>query len=49
MNVPSNTDKEETLRLAKELDNVKKHLENTTIIKEIVVPNKIVNIVTKQS
>ena len=49
MNVPSNTDKEETLRLAKELDNVKKHLENITILKEIVVPNKIVNIVTKQS
>ena len=49
MNVPSNTDKEEILRLAKELDNVKKHLENTTILKEIVVPNKIVNIVTKQS
>ena len=49
MNVPSNTDKEETLRLAKELENVKKHLENTTILKEIVVLNKIVNIVTKQS
>ena len=49
MNVPINLDKEETLRLAKELDNVKKYLENTTIIKEIVVPNKIVNIVTKQS
>ena len=28
---------------------IKKHLENTTILKEIVVPNKIVNIVTKQS
>ena len=49
MNIPSNTDKEETLRLAKELDNVKKYLENTTILKEIVVPNKIVNIVIKQS
>ena len=49
MNLPSNTDKEETLRLAKELDNVKKYLENTTILKEIVVPNKIVNIVIKQS
>jgi len=47
MNVPINLDKEETLRLAKELDNVKKYLENTTIIKEIVVPNKIVNIVVK--
>lgn len=49
MNVPINLDKEETLRLAKELDNVKKYLENTTIIKEIVVPNKIVNIVIKQN
>ena len=49
MNIPTNTDKEETLRLAKELDNVKKYLENTTILKEIVVPNKIVNIVIKQS
>lgn len=47
MNVPINLDKEETLRLAKELDNVKKYIENTTIIKEIVVPNKIVNIVVK--
>ena len=47
MNIPINLDKEETLRLAKELDNVKKYLENTTIIKEIVVPNKIVNIVIK--
>lgn len=47
MNIPTNLDKEETLRLAKELDNVKKYLENTTIIKEIVVPNKIVNIVVK--
>lgn len=49
MNIPINLDKEETLRLAKELDNVKKYLENTTIIKEIVVPNKIVNIVIKQN
>ena len=49
MNIPINLDKEETLRLAKELDNVKKYMENTTIIKEIVVPNKIVNIVIKQN
>ena len=47
MNIPINLDKEETLRLAKELDNVKKYLEDTTIIKEIIVPNKIVNIVVK--
>ena len=49
MEVPVNTDKDELLRLSKELDNVKKYLENATIIKEIVVPNKIVNIVVKQS
>ena len=49
MEVPVNTDKDELLRLSKELDNVKKYLENATIVKEIVVPNKIVNIVIKQS
>lgn len=47
MELPLNTDKEELLRLAKELDNVKKHLTDKEIIKEIVVPNKIVNLVVK--
>lgn len=47
MEVPNNTSNEELLRLAKELDNVKKHLMDKEIIKEIVVPNKIVNIVVK--
>lgn len=47
MTVPNNTTKEELLRLAKELDNIQKHLLDKEIIKEIVVPNKIVNIVIK--
>lgn len=47
MEVPMNTEKEELIRLSKELDNVKKHLLDKEIIKEIVIPNKIVNIVVK--
>ena len=47
MEVPMNTDKEELIRLAKTVDNVQKYLLDKEIIKEIVVPNKIVNIVVK--
>lgn len=38
---------EEVLNKAKALDNVIKNIEGKTIVKEIVVPNKIVNIVVK--
>lgn len=41
------TDKDELLKLAKEQENVIKHIEGHEIVKEIVVPNKIVNIVIK--
>ena len=41
------TPKEELLKLAKEQENVQRHLEGKEIIKEIVVPNKIVNLVVK--
>ena len=37
----------EVLKIAHEQENVIKHLEGHEIIKEIVVPNKIVNIVIK--
>jgi leucyl-tRNA synthetase len=30
------------------LDNVKRHIEGKTVVKTIVVPNKLVNIVVKQ-
>ena len=45
--VNKDTDKDELLRVAKEQENVIKHIEGHEIIKEIVVPNKIVNIVVK--
>ena len=47
MEVPNGTKNEELIRLAKELENVQKHLIDKEIIKEIVVPNKIVNLVVK--
>jgi len=45
IDVPSGASEEETKNLALENGNVKKHLENLTIRKVIVVANKIVNIV----
>lgn len=45
--VSMDTSKEELLRLCKEQDNVIKNIEGKEIIKEIVVLNKIVNIVVK--
>ena len=45
--VSKDTDKDELLKIAKTQENVIKHIEGHDIIKEIVVPNKIVNIVIK--
>lgn len=45
--VSKDTDKDELLKLAKEQENVIKHIEGHEIVKEIVIPNKIVNIVIK--
>ncbi len=45
--ISKDASKEEVLKLALEEENVKRHLENKEIIKEIVVPGKIVNIVIK--
>jgi len=45
--VSPNETKENILKLAKNEENVKKYLEGQTIIKEIVIPNRIVNIVVK--
>lgn len=45
--VSKDTSKDELLKLAKEQENVIKHIEGHEIVKEIVVPNKIVNIVIK--
>ena len=45
--VEVNTSKDKLLELAREQENVKRFIENKEVIKEIVVPNKIVNIVVK--
>lgn len=45
--VSSNTSEEEMKRLAKEIENVKAFTQNKEIVKEIVVPKKLVNIVIK--
>ncbi len=45
--VSMDTPKEEMESLAKELENVKRHIENKEIVKVITVPKKLVNIVIK--
>ncbi len=45
--IAKDMDKDKVLELAKENSNVLKNIEGKTIVKEIVVPNKIVNIVVK--
>ena len=47
MMVATDTSKEEMEELAKQLDNVKKFTEGKEIVKTIVVPKKLVNIVVK--
>ena len=42
-----NDDKEKILTCARDHENVKLYLENSTIVKEIYVPNKIINFVIK--
>ena len=45
--VSTDATEDEMKRLAKEIDNVKTNIEGKTIVKEIVVPKKLVNIVIK--
>ena len=47
VSVKKDEEKDVVLKLCKSEENVKKHIEGKEIIKEIVVPNKIVNIVVK--
>lgn len=47
LNIPVDADKDSVLELAKADDNVKKALDGMHIIKEIVVPKKLVNLVVK--
>jgi len=45
--IPSEATEEEMKAVAKEIENVKNKIEGKTIVKEIVVPKKLVNIVVK--
>lgn len=45
--VQRDTDQEQLKSIAYDLEKIKKHLEGKTIVKTIVVPNKLVNIVVK--
>ena len=47
LNIPVDAQKEEILNLAKSDENVIKAIEGMTVIKEIVVPKKLVNLVVK--
>ena len=47
VDVPVEMDKESILAIAKDVDNVKKFIEGMHLIKEIYVPNKLVNLVVK--
>lgn len=47
LNIPVDADKDAVLDLAKNDENVKKAIDGTKIIKEIVVPKKLVNLVVK--
>ena len=45
--ISKDTDKEEMLYKAKEIENVKVYLDGKEIIKEVVVPGKLVNLVVR--
>ena len=45
--ISTSCSEEEMKKIAKEIDNVKSNIEGKTIVKEIVVPKKLVNIVVK--
>ena len=47
LNIPVDAQKEEVLNLAKSEENVRKAIDGMNIIKEIVVPKKLVNLVVK--
>lgn len=46
-NAPVNADKDELIKLAEELPEIKALIDGKTIVKQIAVPNKLVNIVVK--
>ena len=46
--MPVNTKEALVINKSKEIDNVSKHIGNTTIIRNIYIKNKLVNFITKK-
>ena len=46
--MPINVEEKIVVKKSKEIDNVSKHIGNTTIIKNIYIKNKLVNFITKK-
>ena len=48
LELPTNSKETIVIKKSKEIDNVSKHIENTTIIKNIYIKNKLINFITKK-
>ena len=48
LKMPTNSKEIMVIKKSKEIDNVSKHIENTTIIKNIYIKNKLLNFITKK-
>ena len=46
--MPINSEEKVVIKKSKVIDNVSKHIKNTTIIKNIYLKNKLVNFITKK-
>ena len=46
--MPTNSEEKTVIKKCKGIDNVSKHIANTTIIKNIYLKNKLVNFITKK-
>ena len=48
LEMPTNSKETVIIKKSKEIDNVSKHIENTAIIKNIYIKNKLLNFITKK-
>ena len=48
LEMPINSKETMIIKKSKEIDNVTKHVENTSIMKNIYIKNKLVNFITKK-
>tara|TARA_B100001179_G_scaffold34003_1_gene21158 strand:- start:1782 stop:2078 length:297 start_codon:yes stop_codon:yes gene_type:complete len=48
LEMPMNSEEKKIIKKSKEIDNVLKYLENTIIVKNIYIKNKLINFITKK-